>query len=278
MGRPAAQAGVSLHICPISVPPTPPHVGGPILPPGIPNVLIGGVPAAVQGNLCVCVGPPDSILMGSLGVKIGGMPAARVLEPTAHGGQISVGFPLVKIGDINVVAAATIWAGQQNYGNCGVQSSEQLIHQATGVSVEEGTILQIAIDNGWAVDSNDMSSKGGTSTTDRQSILAHYGVDSTIVPTTAQAVSDALVKRQGIIAHADAGGLWGDEQYLGGSHAVIVTDGEWDENGNLTHVYTNDTGNGTHGEAMPIDDFILASDADGGELNVTKDPIWTEVR
>jgi uncharacterized Zn-binding protein involved in type VI secretion len=61
-------------------------------------VLIGGMPAAVLGDSCVCVGPPDSIIKGSATVLIGGKPAARMGDSTAHGGVIAVGFPTVMIG------------------------------------------------------------------------------------------------------------------------------------------------------------------------------------
>lgn len=100
MGKPAARVG-DMHTCPMVTPGLPPvpHVGGPILPPGVPTVLIGGMPAATLGNMCVCVGPPDSIVMGSTGVMIGGKPAARMGDPCAHGGMITVGCPTVLIGE-----------------------------------------------------------------------------------------------------------------------------------------------------------------------------------
>jgi len=75
-----------------------PHVGGPILPPGCPTVLIGGQPAARVSDLATCVGPPDVIAIGSLTVLIGGQPAARMGDLTAHGGTIVMGFPMVLIG------------------------------------------------------------------------------------------------------------------------------------------------------------------------------------
>jgi uncharacterized Zn-binding protein involved in type VI secretion len=75
-----------------------PHVGGPILPPGGLPVLIGGMPAARVGDMCVCVGPPDVIALGSFTVLIGGMPAARMGDITAHGGAIVLGLPTVLIG------------------------------------------------------------------------------------------------------------------------------------------------------------------------------------
>jgi len=75
-----------------------PHVGGPILPPGCPTVLIGGLPAARVGDLAVCAGGPDVIAMGSFTVLIGGQPAARMGDMTAHGGVIVMGCPTVIIG------------------------------------------------------------------------------------------------------------------------------------------------------------------------------------
>ena len=75
-----------------------PHVGGPIIPPGCPTVLIGGVAAARVGDMLTCTGPPDSIVMGSSTVLIGGAPAARMGDSTAHGGVIILGCFTVLIG------------------------------------------------------------------------------------------------------------------------------------------------------------------------------------
>lgn len=99
MSKPAARIG-DMHMCPMVTPGTPPvpHVGGPISGPCVPNVLIGGAPAAVVGDMCVCVGPPDSIAIGSMTVMIGGKPAARMGDMTVHGGSITVGCPTVLVG------------------------------------------------------------------------------------------------------------------------------------------------------------------------------------
>ncbi len=93
----AARVG-DMHICPMVQPGPVPHVGGPILPPGTPTVLIGGMPAATVGDMCTCTGPPDSIVKGSATVMIGGKPAARMGDMTAHGGSIILGCPTVNIG------------------------------------------------------------------------------------------------------------------------------------------------------------------------------------
>jgi uncharacterized Zn-binding protein involved in type VI secretion len=100
----AARAG-DLHVCPMvqqvgTVTFT--HLGGPVLQPGAPSVLIGGLPAAIVGNQAICTGAPplviDSIIAGSTSVKIMGMPAARVGDATAHGGKIQMGSANVTIG------------------------------------------------------------------------------------------------------------------------------------------------------------------------------------
>src|SRR5207248_8908984 len=92
----AARVG-DMHTCPM-VTGTVPHVGGPILPPGCPTVLIGMMPAARVGDMLVCTGPPDVIAKGSPTVIIGGMLAARIGDLTVHGGVIVVGCPTVIIG------------------------------------------------------------------------------------------------------------------------------------------------------------------------------------
>jgi uncharacterized Zn-binding protein involved in type VI secretion len=85
-----------MHTCPM-VTVAVPHVGGPIVA-GCPTVLIGMMPAARIGDMCTCVGPPDTIVKGSTTVMIGHMPAARMGDNTAHGGVIVMGLPTVMIG------------------------------------------------------------------------------------------------------------------------------------------------------------------------------------
>ncbi len=97
---PPAARLTDMHACPMVTPGLPPipHVGGPIVAPGAPTVLIGELPAAKVGDMCICVGPPDSIVKGSMTVEIMGMPAARMGDSTAHGGVIVIGLPTVMIG------------------------------------------------------------------------------------------------------------------------------------------------------------------------------------
>ena len=78
---------------------------GIITGPGVPNVLIGGLPAAVVGDIHTCAmpplagpHPPSPITKGSVNVLIGGRPAARVGDLAGCGAPIALGMFLVQIG------------------------------------------------------------------------------------------------------------------------------------------------------------------------------------
>ena len=73
--------------------------------PGVPNVLIGGMPAAVVGDLHTCTMPPPAgphppspFPMGSVTVLIGGRPALRMGDMSGCGAPIVAGQPTVQIG------------------------------------------------------------------------------------------------------------------------------------------------------------------------------------
>ena len=106
MGKPAARVSDN-HACPAATGLVP-HVGGPILPPGCTTVLIGGLPAARQGDMAICLGPVDTISRGSTSVQIGGQPAARLGDGTAHGGLIAGGCATVLIGTASSAQAEVL--------------------------------------------------------------------------------------------------------------------------------------------------------------------------
>ena len=97
---PPAARITDMHTCPMATPGIPPipHVGGPVIGPGAPTVLINSLPAAVLGDSAVCVGPPDSLVKGSATVMITSKPAIRMGDSTAHGGAVVMGSPTVMIG------------------------------------------------------------------------------------------------------------------------------------------------------------------------------------
>ncbi len=118
---PPAARITDMHICP-AVTGIVPHVGGPIIPPCEPTVLIGFLPAARITDMCICVGPPDVIAKGSFTVLIGYLPAARIGDPTVHGGVIVTGEMTVIIGDAPGSALAAAAAGvnpTNSVVNCG---------------------------------------------------------------------------------------------------------------------------------------------------------------
>ena len=73
--------------------------------PGVPNVLIGGLPAAVAGDMHACAMPPTAgphpptpFPMGSVTVLIGGRPALRLGDVSGCGAPIVLGAVNVVIG------------------------------------------------------------------------------------------------------------------------------------------------------------------------------------
>lgn len=80
----------------------PTNHAGTVSGPGVPSVLIGGMPAAVVGDTHICAvpqpHPPSVFAMGSGTVLIGGRPALRQLDTAGCGAQIAVGAPTVLIG------------------------------------------------------------------------------------------------------------------------------------------------------------------------------------
>ena len=81
-----------------------PHPGV-ISGPGVPTVLIGGLPAAVMGDIHTCSFPPPAgphpptpIAKGSTTVFIGGRPAARIGDTSGCGAPIITGCFTVLIG------------------------------------------------------------------------------------------------------------------------------------------------------------------------------------
>ena len=113
MNLPAARV-TDLHVCPL-VNVLVPHVGGPIIPPGKPTVLIGNLPAATVTSQATCVGPLDIVLPpGAPTVLIGSLPAARMTDMTAHGGMIMLGCFTVLIGS----GAGSGGGGGEGAGGC----------------------------------------------------------------------------------------------------------------------------------------------------------------
>lgn len=79
--------------------------GGTVTGPGIPTVLMEGMPAAVATDMHTCALPPvahqptvSPFPMGSATVLIGGKPALRVGDTCICGASAVIGAPTVVIG------------------------------------------------------------------------------------------------------------------------------------------------------------------------------------
>ena len=160
--------------------------------------------------------------------------------------------------------AAVVW-------NCGVESSRQLINQATATNVDENDLLDDAINHGDADDDADPDERGGTSPDTRQSLLARHSVSSSLQEPTLENITQAVAETKGVISSQDVSGLWG-VNYSGG-HAVVTTGVEYNADGTLKSVIINDTGEGRGSRAVLASRYQRSLTTDA-PLSVTDDPIW----
>jgi uncharacterized Zn-binding protein involved in type VI secretion len=94
---PAAARLADAHSCPLTIPAA--HVGGVIVGPGVSTVSIGYRSAVTEGSTCACgIDPSNRITKGSSSVVIARRPAARMGDPTSHGGVVTSGCVNVSIG------------------------------------------------------------------------------------------------------------------------------------------------------------------------------------
>jgi uncharacterized Zn-binding protein involved in type VI secretion len=277
--------------------PTPnPHGGGPILPPCSLNVVTNALPQARATDQAVCPGPPNFIVTGSSSVMVDGLMAARMTDKMMHPppGMIVLGSTNVIIGGPTAGATLGNLAGatagctaaassrtsgnvSQSYNNCGVESSRQIVNQATGAGIGEDALLDQSTKNGDADTARHRSDSGGTSPAQRRDILATNGVPSTLQDPTTQNIAQAVAERKGVITSHDVSVFWPPPGQAGtpqtGGHAVVVTAVGYDANGNLATVTVNDTGWGICGSTYPAARF-QSSLRPGRQMNVTTNPVW----
>ncbi|MBP8307040.1 MAG: PAAR domain-containing protein [Burkholderiaceae bacterium] len=163
-------------------------------------------------------------------------------------------------------AGRELHPGQQSYQNCAVQSSQQIINQATGNNYNEAQMEGIA--NGPPPSGYNRNS--GTPIGGEETILENGGVPAHMEPGTTANVDQALANNQGVISGHDAGRLWNDPNQSGG-HAVHTTGAIQDGNGKTLAYTINDTGTDQPGRVVPADDY--ANSMDGGPIAVTDNPI-----
>lgn len=318
---PLAARVTDFHSCPASNGPVP-HIGGPIIPPASLNVQTNSLPQARCTDEATCVGPPDFIVVGSGSVMVNNKMAARLTDPTMHGGVIALSSMNVEIGGPSAggtlgnpmagdaackAAAATrfpqvlgyspLGATQQSYGNCGVESSRQIINTANRSNISQESLLFQTIGSGITSWSNKRNELGGigpnveghiigpATLTDRPQsrftdLLNQNGVPASEVPATSKNLQQAVAERRGVIVILMAGTLWGPgwgPAPGSGPHAILVTGVQYDAAGKLKTFFINDTGMGTCTQPVYFLRLLRAVDDyfDGtGTHVVTDNPIW----
>ncbi len=115
---------------------------------------------------------------------------------------------------------------------------------------------------------------GGTTTDDRQKLLAKNGVPSTQVnqKTNLKEIQDAIAEGRGVITANEAGTLYGPKSKLQGGHIVMPTGVVKNAKGDVVGYMINDTGKGDCGVLIPAKQF--EDSLQNANANVTTKPIW----
>ena len=79
--------------------------GGTLVGPGVATVLVGGMPAAVSGDMHVCSLPPNGhqptaspFISSNATVLIGGRPVVTTTDSCGCGAMVVIGAPTVTVG------------------------------------------------------------------------------------------------------------------------------------------------------------------------------------
>lgn len=163
-------------------------------------------------------------------------------------------------------------------GTCGLVSVENVLRMA-GVKITEAEIVEYArthIGKGermLCTTNNTPGRNGGTYPEDRQAILRHFGIESTIEKYSLDTMASAVEQGRGVIVSVDANVLWhgisvADKAY----HAVTVTSIQRDKaTGEITGVYVCDSGARGSSSAVlvPVEKMTYALENGTGKMNVT---------
>jgi len=210
-------------------------------------------------------------------------------DATANRGLIISGAPDVLTGDYMAAAAARVFPGLQVRGNCVLQCANQVIEQATGIRRSEQEVYDYARANNLTKPNGASSFEEAEALIERLGgVLTDYfiadGADGAEDPQdlAKEELTEALRAKKWIIASVDSHTLWGENNH--GSHAILITKGDFNEQGELTHVYFNDTGSDQQGRRMTRAKILdaMCEESHYGfpkyEMLTTIDSLWDRVQ
>lgn len=177
---------------------------------------------------------------------------------------------------------SNFFPGQQSYPDtCAIRCQEFILQQFLGLDIEEGAIVQEAIDNGW------YSPGSGTSLENVGNLLELYGIEvNRIVDANIYNLVDELAQGHKVIVGVDSGELWNKgviettEDMInisGADHAITVLGIDTSDLNNI-QVIVGDPGTGEAAAKYPIDQFIDAWRDSSFYMVSTQEaaPFWNE--
>ncbi len=225
-----------MHVCPMQTPAVVPipHVGGPIIGPGAVTVMAGGMPVSVVGDLAICVGPPDIMVMGSPTVFAMGMPIVRITDMTAHLGMPIVGLPTVMVGDSGGVGspqAATMSAAKAAAApfvrsNCNAKAAEAVAAGgAARAAASPGAAASSALVSSTVASSSGPSPSPGAEPASQKTTWVEIEVvDADGKPLRYQKVRVTDAAGTPHVAYSDASGIVRIEGMAAGSCKITMPD------------------------------------------------------
>lgn len=160
----------------------------------------------------------------------------------------------------------------QTYGNCGLEAWRIFINQqrkkAGQPAVSEEHFLQLAIKEGWAVDSKDPTLRGGSGAQGQVAALARFGIASSVMVQSPPLVIETVMRGRPLSVGVEPSKIW-PTRYGPGVHALVVTGLSYDKEGEVSGYTVNDTGLGACGIFVPRQALEAAMIKDGHAVVVT---------
>lgn len=145
------------------------------------------------------------------------------------------------------VTDARYWHEQQHPDTCAIVAQEGIIAKHTGENPGEEELRREALANKWYVTGREPK-ENGTKPQDVGKLMEAYQVPVGFKGSgDMNILEQELAQGHDVIVAVDAGHLWQDAKSLGSGHAVWVTGLETDNNGKVTNVFLNDSGNSAIG-------------------------------